>query len=98
MNPNKKNEEQITEVLMNFKIFDKKDVKIKDLNKMDIGMAQLAQTFLGEPDLLLLQKPFFNLDDQRKFVVKKNIQNYPNSIIYTSSSKELTFVKYCIFY
>ena len=61
-------EERVRRQLAFFDIEDKKDVLCRDLSKGQQQKIVLAAAFLPEPDLLLLDEPFINLDPvfQRK--------------------------------
>lgn len=61
-------EERVRAQLEFFDIADKKDVLCRDLSKGERQKVVLAAAFLPEPDLLVLDEPFVNLDPvfQRK--------------------------------
>lgn len=75
-------EEKCINVLKLFSIEQFMDTKVYTLSGGEKRRVELAQIFLSEPDILLLDEPTANLDsNNKKFIIEIIEKNFKNTIV-----------------
>ena len=87
------NQSQVDSWLEEFEVFFNGEVLgqkkyIRNLSKGNQKKVQLAALFIGDPELIILDEPFANLDPssqiQFKEIVKKHIKDHPTTFLISS--------------
>jgi len=79
------------EIFFNGEILDRKKY-IRDLSKGNQKKVGIAAALIGQPELLILDEPFANLDPSSQIQLKKLIKDLPDHLTVLISSHDLTHV------
>lgn len=70
-----------------------KDKQLETLSKGNQQKVQLAQTFLGHPDIIILDEPFSGLDPVNSLILKDIILEFIDSKLLIFSSHQMNYVE-----